>query len=202
MLILSSVLHRKNLKKNDAVLLQRIVDGDEEALAELYDQYSSLLFGLIRTIVNNKEIAEDLLQEIFLLIWDRAASFDALKGSVYTWMITLARNKSIDKIRSKSYRLQQQYVSADHSEPFYSSSSDEPSPYELMLLEERSEIIKNALNNIPAKQREVIEIAYFEGFSQSKIAKIYNIPLGTVKTRMRQGLDKLQTLLKNKQEML
>lgn len=201
-LILLSVLHRKSYKKKDAVLLECIADGDEEALAQLYDQYSAILFGLIRSIVNNKEIAEDLLQEIFLLIWDRADNFDASKGSVYTWLITLTRNKSIDTIRSKAFRQQQQHVSADQSEPHFYPASNEQSPFESMLLNEKAEIIKNALNNIPAKQREVIEIAYFEGFSQSKIAEIYNIPLGTVKTRMRQGLEKLQALLKNKEEIL
>ncbi len=199
---LSSVLCRKSHNNNDVALLERISKGDEAALAQLYDLYSAILFGLIRTIVNNREIAEDLLQEIFLLIWDHAGSFDASKGSVYTWVITLARNKSIDKIRSKSYRMQQQHVSGEYSAPFATLVSNEKSPHEMMWLDEKAEILKNALNNIPAKQREMIEIAYFEGFSQSKIAETYNIPLGTVKTRMRQGLDKLQALLKNREEIL
>jgi RNA polymerase sigma-70 factor, ECF subfamily len=199
---LQSVLYRNDHIKKDAALLERIVNGDEEALAQLYDQYSAILFGLIRTIVNNREIAEDLLQEIFLLIWDRSDRFDASKGSVYTWMVTLARNKAIDRIRSKSYRLQLQNVSTDQVEPLFTPASSEPSPYESMLNDENAEIIKDALNNISAKQREVIEIAYFEGLSQSKIAETYNIPLGTVKTRMRQGLDKLHTLLKNKEGLL
>lgn len=198
----SSALKRKNHNKADAVLLDRIAEGDEEALAQLYDLYSPVVFGLIRTIVNSKEIAEDLLQEIFLVIWERADHFDASKGSVYTWLVTLARNKSIDRIRSKSYRMQQKNLSNEQTVTFTNLVSDENSPHESMWLDEQAEIIRNALNNIPDKQREVLEIAYFEGFSQSKIAETYNIPLGTVKTRMREGLDKLRALLKDKEEIL
>lgn len=199
---MSSVLNRKNHKDTDTSLLDRIADGDEEALAQLYDLYSTVLFGLIRTIVNNKEIAEDLLQELFLLVWKRAERFDASKGSVYTWLVTLARNKSIDKIRSKSYRMQQKNKADEHSVLFANLVSDEKSPYESMWLDKKTEILRNALNSIPDKQREVIEIAYFEGFSQSKIAETYNIPLGTVKTRMREGLDKLRVLLKKNEKIL
>ncbi|MEX0680486.1 MAG: sigma-70 family RNA polymerase sigma factor [Balneolales bacterium] len=201
-LILLSVLNRKSHDENESLLLTRIAEGDEEALARLYDLYSGILFGLIRTIVKNSETAEDLLQEIFLLIWKRAASFDPSKGSVYTWLITLTRNKSIDKIRSKSYRMQQQHLSDEQAMPFSILVSNEKSPHESMWLDEKTEIIKNALNKIPAKQRKVIEIAFYEGLSQSKISEMYHIPLGTVKTRMRQGLEKLQVLLKNSEEML
>ena len=179
-------------------LLQRIMNRDGQALAELYDRYSTLLYSLIVSIVKVQEEAEDVLQECFQQAWEKAPMFDARKGSVYTWLVTMARNRAIDRIRSKSYRMRQE--ESRGSDTWVEALADPggDSPLDIIVAEERSLVVKRALEQLPADQRDVIHIAYFNGLSQSEIAEKLDLPLGTVKTRMRQGMIKLYALLKER----
>jgi RNA polymerase sigma-70 factor (ECF subfamily) len=175
-------------------LMIRIKARDPDALEELYGLYKRLLYGMVISIVKKREEAEDLLQEIFVKIWNKADSFDESRGNVYSWIVTLARNKAIDRLRSKGYKTQQKASVSIH-EPLFTLEGDKFDPLETTIFSDRAELVKKALNEIPDSQKEVIEIAYYRGLTQSEIADQLNIPLGTVKTRTRQGMMKLKTIL-------
>lgn len=172
-------------------LMKRIQARDDDALEELYDLYKCLLLGVILSIVKKREEAEDILQEIFVKIWEKADSFDQERGNVYSWIVRLARNKAIDHIRSK-----QKKQSASTPKPFFSLEDDTYDPMETTMFSDRTELVKKALDEIPEKQHEVIKIAYYRGLTQSQIAGHLGIPLGTVKTRTRQGMMELKRILR------
>ena len=180
----------------DRALLQRIASKEPDALSELYDHYSNLLLGLLKSILKKTEEAEDILQEVFTTIWEKADQFDAERGSAYTWIVSLTRNKGIDRLRSKVYKEQKkQSTSLDDDDVFHPLYSDENNPLENTILSDRVKRIYEALQKLSEKQRSVIQVAYFDGLSQSEISDEYDIPLGTVKTRMRDGMIKLRELL-------
>jgi RNA polymerase sigma-70 factor (ECF subfamily) len=161
----------------DVELLKAIVRQDETALAELYDRYRVILFGLLVRILNNREEAEDVLQEVFLQVWRRAADFDENRGRPFTWLVTLARSRGIDRLRNLAAR-----------ERVAQAGAREPS-------EEVSDAVADAFRS---EQKRALMLAYFDGLTQSEIATKLEAPLGTVKTRMRAGLIKLRELLGNK----
>lgn len=177
-------------------LMRRIKARDANALEELYDLYKRLLFGMVISIVKKREEAEDVLQEIFIKIWNKADSFNEDRGNVYSWIVTLARNKAIDRIRSRGYKTQQKQSVSIH-EPLFSLEGDNYDPMETTIFSDRAELVKKALDKIPEEQSEVIKIAYYRGMTQSEIADYLGIPLGTVKTRTRQGMIKLKRILEN-----
>lgn len=182
--------------KRDRALLRRIVAKEPQALGELYDHYNQLLFGLILSILKKRTEAEDLLQEVFTQIWEKADQFDAQSGSGYTWICTLTRNKAIDRLRSKVYKEQKkQSSSLDDDDVHITLYSSDNNPLEDTILNERAALVKQAMEQLSDKQREVIEVAYFEGKSQSEISEEFDVPLGTIKTRMRDAMIKLRTLL-------
>jgi RNA polymerase sigma-70 factor (ECF subfamily) len=178
----------------EILLMKRIKQKEEGALKELYGLYNQLLLGLILPIVKNKEEAEDVLQEVFVNIWQKAHTFDGTRGNVYSWLVTLSRNKAIDRIRSKDYKTQKK-ASKTVSDPSFILEGDKYDPLETSIFSERAEIVKKALEKIPEKQSTVIRIAYYQGMTQSEISEQLNIPLGTVKTRTRQGMIKLSSIL-------
>lgn len=180
----------------DRALMQRIASKEPEALSELYDYYNKLLFGLLKSILKKTEEAEDILQEVFTTIWEKADQFDTERGSAYTWIVSLTRNKGIDRLRSKVYKEQKkQSTSLDDEDVFHPLYSDEHNPLENTILSDRAKRIYEALQKLSEKQRSVIQVAYFDGLSQTEISDEYDIPLGTVKTRMRDGMIKLRELL-------
>lgn len=177
-------------------LMQKIANQDETALAHLYDQYSPLLFGLVLRIVKDRQEAEDLLQDIFLQVWEKAASFDHSRGHLCGWLTTLARNRSIDRVRQKQSTQRRQHKLEEGTlleEPIQQESLN---PLQLVVSLEQSSLIREALKLLPREQSDVVLLAYFGGYSQSEIAEILDVPLGTVKTRTRQGMQKLQQTLK------
>ena len=174
--------------------MKRIKARDADALEELYDLYNRLLFSMVISIVKKREEAEDVLQEIFVKIWNKADSFNEDRGNVYSWIVTLARNKAIDRIRSKGYKTQQKASVSIH-EPLFSLEGDKHDPLETTIFSDRAELVKKALKEIPESQSQVIKIAYYRGMTQSEISDHLDIPLGTVKTRTRQGMIKLKRIL-------
>ena len=179
---------------DEAELMKRIKARDEKALEELYDAYNRLLFGMIISIVKSRQEAEDVLQEVFIKIWEKAHSFDAERGNAYSWIVTLTRNKAIDRIRSKGYKTQQK-ASQDVDAPEFSLEGDTFDPLETTIFSDRAEMVQSALDEIPESQCEVLKIAYYRGMTQSEIADHLDIPLGTVKSRMRQGMIKQKDIL-------
>ncbi len=196
--LLAILINRKS-SEEETELMRRIVLKDENALSRLYDLYSKLLYSLIFRIVKNQEDAEEILQIIFLQVWDKAGSFDTQKGNVYSWLIALARNKAIDRIRSKNFK-EQAYLSGLNKidemelEKKYNLESNVDLRY-MLDEKERTAIVTKALDELPVEQKKVIELAYYDGFTQMEISEVLNVPLGTVKTRTRQALIKLENLL-------
>lgn len=180
---------------NDEVeLMKRIQARDADALEELYGLYKQLLFGMVLSIVKRRKEAEDVLQEVFVTIWNKADSFDENRGNVYSWIITLTRNKAIDRIRSKGYKTQDKASVSIH-ESLFTLEGDNLDPLETTIFSDRAELVKKALQEIPETQSQVIKIAYYRGMTQAEIADHLDLPLGTVKTRTRQGMIKLKRIL-------
>lgn len=180
--------------EEDILLMEKICNGEENALAELYELYSNLLYAVLLKIIRNREETEDLLQLLFMKIWYKANSFDGSKGNLNSWLITMARNMAIDKIRSKHFRISRysRIKITDLEEIF---NSEETTGLDSLILVERKKVINEALKQIPTEQSIVIELAYYDGLTQSEIAMELNIPLGTIKTRTRQALIKLGKVL-------
>lgn len=174
---------------SDTELLHAVARGDEAALGALYDRYNSILLGLLLRILHSRSEAEDVLQEVFLQIWQRAANFDEARGRGFTWMVTLARSRAIDRLRSLQSRQRADDTALRDTPEQLGDASDDA--YHA----EQREIVRAALAEIPEEQRRALLLAYFEGLTQSEIAARLGQPLGTVKTRMRSGMTKLRELL-------
>ena len=173
----------------DLDLLQRIVARDTAALADLYDRHSRLLFGLILKIVRNRAEAEEILQEVFVRVWTRAELYDPQLGSPKPWLVRLARNCAIDRIRARRIRdIAASTVLDDSVADPAASATDIRTPETVVLDAERRGTVMDALAGLPAEQRRLIEAAFFEGYTHSELAKHFGLPLGTVKTRIRTGM--------------
>jgi RNA polymerase sigma-70 factor (ECF subfamily) len=174
--------------------MKAIVRQDETALAALYDRYRVILFGLLVRILNSREEAEDVLQEVFLQVWRRAADFDESRGRPFTWLVTLARSRGIDRLRSLAAKERVALAGArEASEEVSDAAAD-------AYRSEQRGLVTSALDQLPDDQKRPLMLAYFDGLTQSEIATRLETPLGTVKTRMRAGLTKLRDLLGNKSE--
>ena len=160
---------------------------DEKSFGYLYDNYSGALFGIINQIVPDKEVAGDVLQEVFVNIWRKIGSYDPAKGRLFTWMLNVARNAAIDKVRSRGYQESQRNVSLSQDLQV-SQAAPRTDDYGLRKL----------VNRLKDEQRVLVELSYFQGFTHEEIAKSLNIPLGTVKTRIRGALIQLRILIEEK----
>ncbi len=179
---------------DDVDLLKAIAAKDEAALALLYDRYRVMLFGLLMRILNNREEAEDVLQEVFLQVWRKAGDFNENRGRPFTWLVTLGRSRGIDRLRTLAARNRVAEAGArEASEEISDAATD-------AFKSEQRGLVTNALAQLPDEQKRPIMLAYFDGLSQSEIATCLGTPLGTVKTRMRTGLMKLRELLAGKGE--
>ncbi len=172
---------------NEDALVQRLREQDEAALSDLYDKYSAALYGVILRIVKTEEIAEDVLQDTFVKIWSSFSQYDASKGRLFTWLINIARNSAIDKIRSRQYRVGSKTKPLEDSPVNHLQSSYDTRPDHIG--------VKEMVNKLNPDQRIIIDMMYFEGYSQSEVAEELDIPLGTVKTRTRTAMKILTKLL-------
>lgn len=171
----------------DGDLLRRIIKREEIAVSLLYDKYASHLYGLLLRILKEQAEAEDTLQEVFLRVWDKADTYNESLGSPVVWLTRIARNLAIDKLRSK---LGHHRKAEDGLEQHAELQADESaaSPEHAANQSQQRAYILAALNALPREQRMLIESAYFEGFTQSELAERFQLPLGTVKTRIRTGM--------------
>lgn len=172
----------------DVTLIERIVARDASAVGELYDRHSRLLYGLILRILRNRNEAEDVLQEVFVLVWRRVETYNAALGTPAAWLVRIARNRAIDGLRANAAR-----VRAVESVSLEIPSSENPET--TASLGEQQRAVTRALDAIPREQRDLIEEAYYFGFTQSELAERHKLPLGTVKTRIRTGLLSLREQL-------
>ena len=180
----------------DAGLVQRIAQGDEQALVALYDRWHGAVRALAQRIVGDATEAEDVVEEVFWQAWRQADRFDAGRGSVATWLLTLARSRSLDRLRAiRRARVDASLDDEDAALPPDVLASRDPSPADAAEGDERARLVAGALATLQPAQRECLELAYFSGLSQSEIAERTGAPLGTVKTRMRLALRKLRDTL-------
>jgi RNA polymerase sigma-70 factor, ECF subfamily len=171
-------------------LIILIREKNQYAFTYLYDNYSQALFGVINSIVNDVVEAEDVLQKTFVKIWNNFDSYDSEKGRLYTWMLNIARNLAIDSTRSKHEKIKSKIQStSENVYKFENNLRVEDNNYDTIGLN----II---LNGLKEDHRSIIDLAYFEGYTQEEISKKLNLPLGTVKTKVRQAILKLRELVK------
>jgi RNA polymerase sigma-70 factor (ECF subfamily) len=177
----------------EILLLQRVGQEDRAAFEALYERYSGILFSTAYRVLNDQEAAEDVLQDVFVQIWDKAPMYDSKRGKPLTWAVTMTRNRAIDRLRSKLRRNRLQDDLERESSVF--EKMDDQSSVDAVDAIEKSKIVRKAVTQLTKDQREAIELAFFSGLTQSEIAGRLNEPLGTVKARIRRGMMKLKDLI-------
>ncbi|MBD2577397.1 sigma-70 family RNA polymerase sigma factor [Oscillatoria sp. FACHB-1406] len=173
-------------------LLGCIAREDRRALAQLYDRYARVLFAFALKIVASREEAEEVVLDVFERVWKTAASYDPKKGRVDTWLFTIARSRSIDKLRAKKRQGKLAEASEQNAQ---AEASTSPEPLEDAMVRERRQQVLEALAKLPPEQRHAIELAYYQGLSRNEIAAQTGHSAGTVATRIRLGLNKLRQYL-------
>ncbi len=176
------------LRYSEEELIARLHTRDEAAFSYLYDNYAAALNGIIIRMVDEAQLAEDILQEAFLKIWNNFKQYDSSKGRLFTWMINITRNLTIDMLRSKGYKKQKKISQNENSVSDYSDKSLNPDRFDSIGL-------RKQLQKLKPDQKIIIDLAYFNGYTQEEISKEMNIPLGTVKTRMRTAIMELRKML-------
>lgn len=177
----------------DALLLAGMRDHDPRALDEAYRAYGALVFGLALRVVRDAHTAEEVTQDVFVYAWQNGARYDAARGTLAAWLLTLARSRCIDRLRSR--RSQERRLEGLAQEVVAAESARPPDALVGLITEERARQVRAALATLPPDQRQALEIAYFEGLSYSEVATRLGAPLGTVKTRIRQGMLRLRAAL-------
>lgn len=176
---------------DDALLAQRIRSGDRDALGELYDRYASVALATALRVVANREQAEDLVHDGFVAVWQKIDRFDPMRGSLRSWLLTVVRNRAIDRLRSAHSSIAIEV--ADEQSLLRTS----PNPtWEAAIARRSATELRSALDGLPAEQRQAIELAYFGGNTYREIAVLTNVPLGTANGRLRLGLAKLRDSLR------
>jgi RNA polymerase sigma-70 factor (ECF subfamily) len=180
--------------KRDTAMLYRIAQKDVSAFQEFYRTYSGLVFCTIANVLNDHQDSEDVMQEVLVQIWQKAHLYESAKGKPLTWVTTMARNRAIDRIRSKQRRsrlntdFEQEHKAVQPE--FVESTAD------LVLNSERQSIVRGAVKGLTADQREAIEMTYFDEKTQAEVADELHEPLGTIKARIRRGVSRLETMVK------
>jgi RNA polymerase sigma-70 factor, ECF subfamily len=179
---------------SSAALLPAVAQGNVPAFEELYDRYSSTVYGLLLRILANADDAQEVLQETFVKAWTSASMFDAVRGSEVAWLISIARSRGIDRLRSRRTRMDREDEAGRELSIFSSFVENVTGAADAIQSEER-QAVRGALAELPEPQRIALELAYFEGLSQSEIATRLSQPLGTIKTRMQLGMKKMRERL-------
>ncbi|HYL05895.1 MAG TPA: sigma-70 family RNA polymerase sigma factor [Thermoanaerobaculia bacterium] len=181
---------------SDAALLRQVAERQPDALARLYDRFAPTLLALARRILDNHADAEEVLQEVFVQVWNRGERYDPARSSVSTWLVLITRSRAIDRLRSRkvverTHEAGAQAVPAAGGEAYAS-----PEAVENVFIQERHERVRREMAALPAEQQQVLEMAFYQGLTQSEIAAKAGLPLGTVKTRTLLAMKKLRQALR------
>lgn len=179
-------------RDRDVELLRRISKGDRLAFSEFYDLYSTLFFSVAVRILHDQKEAEDVVQDVFIQIWEKSGGFDPRLGQPVNWAMTFVRNKAIDRIRASQRRARLVETATEEASPVPPGLA---SANEFVCGREKAELIRSAVTGLPAEQRQAIELAFFSGLTQNEISEQLREPLGTVKARIRRGMLKLREKL-------
>ena len=175
-----------NADSSDIDVMKRVAAYDSKALEILYNRYAPLLYTLIKKIVVDKKLAEEILTEVFVIIWRRVELFDVYSGNVYTWLITITRNKAVDTIRRNNQSLKMPEYSDEYEVDFIVPHlSKQIDPLDLATAQTIQDSVEVALNRLTDAQQYVIYLAYYEGLAQKEIAERLNIPYSTVKSKVK-----------------
>ena len=172
------------LRESDAALIGKIVQRDESALEALYDRYAGMLSSVLNPILHDTQAAEEILQDIFYQLWHTASKFDASRGSLPGWLMVIARNRAISRLRHRNPAAGEELLENTAALPFNLESA--------ISQQQLLDRVKSALEKLPVQQRAVMELAYFEGLTHTEIAERTGDPLGTIKTRLRSALESLK----------
>jgi RNA polymerase sigma factor (sigma-70 family) len=175
-----------SIAKNDEDLLHCLQGNEPRHFLQLYDRFSGALFGIILNRISDNEVAENLLQDVFVKAWCRRELYDASKGRIFTWLYNITRSICIDHLRSKAYKKSKVSLLSDDLSVLACANTDRFLPDSIG--------VREMVNNLRCEEKEVIELMYFKGFTQKEIATLMNIPLGTVKTRMRRAIKNLRSI--------
>jgi len=181
-----SIMDKDPTRSADQLLIDRIKKREKAAFREIYSRFSQLVFNLVFKVLNDREETEEVVQEVFLQIWNKAGAYDSSRGALSTWIINISRSRSIDRLR----KLDKKGYSIDLNEEKLNSNYD----FSLIIenREERKKVIQEALDSLPDDQRTAIEMVYYQGFTHVETAEKLNQPVGTIKTRLRLGVAKLR----------
>ena len=179
-------MHQKSNREFDKALLEQVKKGDKSAFKEIYSRFSQVAYNLALRMLRDKDDAEEVVQEIFLQVWNNAQSYDPERGALSTWILNIARSRSIDKLRKVGYRSR----NVEIDEEKVNSNVDFSSTIENR--EENKNVIRQALESLPENQRIAIELVYFDGLTHVEAAEKLHEPVGTIKTRIRLGVMKLK----------
>ena len=186
----------ENSKISDSELMLKVAGYDSKALEQLYDRYSPILYTLIKRIVNDEEVAKEVLSDVFVIIWKKIDQFDFKTNNVYTWLITIARNKAIDTLnRSLHKEGIEDYTDKYEEEKILPKLSNSINPLNLEQILNNGEKVKDIINSLTEAQRYVLELSYYEGLNEKEIAEKLKIPLPTVKSKLQLALGILQQKL-------
>ena len=196
-MVLNSNGYRKSVMPenlfDEANLVQRLIQQDQTALSELYTQFGGLVYSIAMRVVQNPVLAEEVTQDAFLKVWHQPSSWDPSRGKFVSWLLTITRYTAIDLLRKEQRRPVQDAVELEDLRIGSGSVMDDP-------IWQDGRLLRSLLENLPVEQIQVIELAFFEGMSHSEMAEHLSLPLGTVKTRVRLGLQKLKALWQDANE--
>ncbi|MGH2547815.1 MAG: RNA polymerase sigma factor [Thermomicrobiales bacterium] len=182
----------------DVALMARVANGDRDALGELYDQHASQVLGLMMPILRDRRIAEETLQDLFLNLWQRPHTYDSQRGAFVGWLLRVARNRSIDVLRKQRERRFADFTTGADDGPLDPGAwlvDPDPDPSDQAVTSDLGARVRAALSTLSREQRETLELAYFGGLSHREIADQLKRPLGTVKTQIRSGMQRMAHLL-------
>lgn len=186
------MLDPETANESQTLLLRRIAAQDRPALTEFYDQTAGVLFGTAVRILGDTHEAEEVVQDVFVQIWNKAGTFDGTLGAPFHWALGITRNRSIDRVRARQRRTR---ILESVTEETANNPAASPSPTDFTLNEEELVNVRSAVKSLPQDQRQAIEMAFFGGLTHQEIAETLNEPLGTVKARIRRGMLKLRDSL-------